>query len=96
MGQVKGYKQTEEHKRNSSIARCKFLDSDKGKENLAAVSERMKGNIYWSGRHHTEETKERIRNALLGTPLTDERKAKISEGNKFYYQSLSKKQRRKP
>jgi group I intron endonuclease len=56
--------------------------SDETKE---ALRDRMNGNSHWEGKKHTEETKEKIRQANLGRAFSEEHRAKISQsklGNK--------------
>lgn len=45
------------------------------------IGEIKKGNKYWIGKHHSEETKQKIRIAHLGTKLSSEHKQNISKGN---------------
>ena len=54
---------TEEHKRNIGLGgRGKIIS----KEQKRKISLSMLGNKFWVGRHHTKETKLKMRNARLG------------------------------
>lgn len=64
----KGYRQTEEHKRNN---RCTEEIKQKIKESTSGE------NNHFFGKHHTEETKEKIRQKNLGRRHTEEEKQKM-------------------
>lgn len=45
----------------------------------AAKARAARGDIYWTGKHHTSETKEKIRRARLGRKLSPEARRAISD-----------------
>ena len=46
------------------------------------MSELKKGNINWLGKHHTEETKNKMSKIAKGRIFSEEHKKKLSESHK--------------
>lgn len=55
-----------------------YIDILKPKLNICKIVEKN----FWSGKHHTEETKEKISKANKGKKISDEHKKIISQSNK--------------
>jgi hypothetical protein len=70
---------TEEHRK-------KVSEGQKGKiipdEQKAKTSARMMGNLIWLGKHHSKESKEKIRNSKTGIIPSEETKKRRSESHK--------------
>lgn len=71
---LKGEKNPNYDKQMSDEQKRKLSDAHKGKN--------AGKNHYFYGKHHTEETKEKIRQASIGRKHSDESKRKISNANK--------------
>jgi hypothetical protein len=60
-----------------------FQPGNKFWKNPKAIASRFKsGENHWSGHHHTEKTKQILREKHLGKPLSEEHKKAISDANK--------------
>lgn len=86
-----GHKHTDEWKaENSKRMKGKqhtlglvMKEEDKIKRSLANIGKHL-GSMPWLGKKHTEETKEKIRNAQKGIPKTEEHKQKLREARKLF------------
>ena len=83
-----------------------FIDFPKGtpKEVIQKISEALKGNTFWLGKHHSDESRKKIsasmKGKLKGRTLTDDVKKKLSvlklgEKNPFFGKHHSEETRKK-
>ena len=75
-----------DHTTLSEETRNKISESNKGKKltekHKLIIGESKRGNKYWVGRKHSDETKEKLRIINTGKKLSEEHKQKISVGGK--------------
>lgn len=71
---------TEDVRSKMSMSQNKFNQTARAKEVHSAASERMKENNIWLGKHHSEESKEKIGRPRRGKTLPDWWKTKIGKG----------------
>ncbi len=93
---LKGYKQSEEHRRKIGEANRKRVVSEETKKKISEARKgkhynkgipkseehRRKLSEYHKGRHLSEETKKRLSQSMKGRVFSDEHKRKIGEANK--------------
>lgn len=80
IGNFKASKETCEKIRQSRLGKKRASFTDKHRANLSKSRMGEKNSFF--GKHHTEESNEKNRQAHLGKPLTDEHKAKIGEAGR--------------
>lgn len=78
----RGRAHTEEAKSKMRLAKAGFKPSMEAieKRKKTMIEKRLRGELtsHWAGKHHTEETKEKLRRIKIGKRLTEETKEKIS------------------
>jgi hypothetical protein len=86
-----GTKATEETKRKKSIAvtgeNNPMYGRKQSEETKRKIATKAKGNKHWLGKHHTEETKRKMK----GHPVSEETKRKISESHKRRHAAIKAK-----
>ena len=81
----KAYKEGRKEKPDFSKEKHPLFNTQRSEETREKISKSNKGKQTWLGKTHTEESKEKIREALIGRklgPHSEEHKKKISEARK--------------